>query len=388
MKYDIFISYRHKGGVDKARILTQHFCAIGYKVFFDHEECSEVVGGFDTKILGAIEVAPIFLIVLTSGCFDECHDESNWVRREIEHAIKCNKPIIPIVIAEDLFEFDSLPDSTPETIMSLKNFQFSHISFEVNFKSTITELVEKIKRVVAPSIATANKVAKGATIHFFSDISCRVFQFGKQIAITDAVNENNDSSIVKLPKGRHRLEYKSIENDSDSYTEILSVYDNDMEDFVEIKLQNIKEERLKKEGILRQQEDRKAAQEKAREKEVSDYEYDFFFTYSNKDALMVRLVKDHLETAGYTCWAQSFSSDANDVLTNSQCILYFHSEHSRHSQFIFEELAIAKKDGKCIKIIHLDDSPCSYKMQNIIGNTTGVKLHCREDMQHLCESLL
>ena len=102
------MSYRHKGGVDKARILTQHLCSLGYKVFFDHEECINVVGGFETTILGAIEVAPIFLFVLSSGCFEECHDESNWVRREIEHAIKCNKPIIPTTIRTLLLDFGML----------------------------------------------------------------------------------------------------------------------------------------------------------------------------------------------------------------------------------------------------------------------------------------
>ena len=158
MKYDIFISYRHEGGIDKAHILKQHLCTLGYDVFVDHEACSAVVNAFETTILAAIEVAPVFLLVLSQGCFDECGDKKNWVRREIEHAIRCHKPIIPVSIAEEQVDFDKLPPDTPDFIRELKtNFHFATVDFGSNFKGTVEEgLVKKIKTIVTPKIVTAD----------------------------------------------------------------------------------------------------------------------------------------------------------------------------------------------------------------------------------------
>lgn len=390
MKYDIFISYRHEGGVDKAHILKQHLCSLGYDVFFDHEACSSVVNAFETTILAAIEVAPVFLLVLSQGCFDECGDKKNWVRREIEHAIKCRKPIIPVVIADEQVEFDKLPPETPDFIRELKDkHHFATVDFGSNFKSTVEgSLVKKIKEIVTPRIVTADTSKKGSIIHFFSDIPCRVFKYGRQIALTDPLNEGADSSVARLLKGRHKLVYISIEHAADSFSEILRIEDNDMEDFVEIKLQGIKEERLKREELLRQQEERKAAEEKSRLRHSTKFKYDFFFIYSSKDALMVRLVKDHMEAAGYSCWAESFDSDITKPLKSSHYAIYFHSENSLKSRFVKAELAQANEAGKKIKLVHLDDSPLDYGTLSLIGNTKGVKLLCRKDMQNLFESLL
>lgn len=364
MRYDIFISYRHDGGIDKAHILKQHLCSLGYDVFFDHEACRSVVNGFETTILAAIEVAPVFIFVLSPGCFDECGNEENWVRKEIEHAIRCNKNIIPVSIADEQIDFDKLPPETPASIRHLTNYHFAKIDFGSNFKGTVDSLVDKVKTVVKPRIVTDDSSKKGSIIHFFSDIPCRVFKYGRQIALTDPLNEGADSSVARLLKGRHKLVYRSIEHAADSFSEILSIEDNDMEDFVEIRLQNIKEERLRK------------------------FKYTFFFIYSSKDADMVRLAKEHMEAAGYACWADSFNMDITKQLNESQYVLYFHSAHTNNSHFAKAELAQAKEADKKIKMVLLDETPLNYSILSLLGQAKGVKLLCREDMQNLLESLL
>lgn len=388
MKYDIFISYRHEGGIDKAHILKQHLCSLGYDVFFDHEACRSVVNGFETTILAAIEVAPVFIFVMSPGCFDECDNEKNWVRREIEHAIKYRKNIIPISIADEQVDFDKLPPGVPDSIISLKSYHFAKVDFGSNFKGTVDGLVDKIRTIVKPRIVMADNSKKGSIIHFFSDIPCRVFKYGRQIALTDPLNEGADSSVARLLKGRHKLVYKSIEHPADSCCEILTIEDNDMEDFVEIKLHDIKEERLKKEQALREEEERKAAEERSRTRRKSKFKYDFFFIYSSRDAHMVRLVKDHMEAAGYSCWAEALDMDINEQLNGSQYVLYFHSEHSNNSHFVKAELAQAKDAGKKIKLVHLDETPLNYDILSLVGHTLGVKLLRRKDMQNLFESLL
>ena len=298
-EYDIFISYRRENGEDKARILNQFLSAAGYRVFFDHE--AGMTGEFETEILAAVEIAPVFLMLLTPHCFDRCVNEGDWVSREIERAMKLDKHIIPIRPNYD-FDFTLMPAGLPEHVMRLKDMEFAEIDFHKNFKPTAESMIETmIKNVVQPSLVISNASNSGARIHLFSDISCRVLHYGTPI----------NGAIVRLLKGRHKLEYKSIEHEDDAYSEVYTVTDNDYEDFINITLQPIKDKRKQREEEQRVAEEKKAAEERERrvieKNQMSSipglqYEYDFFFCYSRQDAAIVRRVQYFLQKAGYSCW--------------------------------------------------------------------------------------
>ena len=69
-------------------------------------------------------------------------------------------------------------------MLRLSKLEFAEIDFHKNFKATASNMVEEqIKKVVQPSIAIADTGNKGAKIHFFSDISCRVLHFGTPIPL-------------------------------------------------------------------------------------------------------------------------------------------------------------------------------------------------------------
>ncbi len=368
--YDIFISYRRETGEDKARILNQYLSSIGYKVFFDHE--SGLTGEFETEILAAVEIAPVFLFLMTPNCFDRCMDEGDWVRREIEMAVKLNKEIIPIRPNYDS-NFDNLSDNLPESIRQLSKLQYAEIDFRKNFKATASSMVdEQIKKVVQPSIVTVNTGEKGAKIHFFSDISCRILSYGNQIAVTNAADKTT-GAIVRLLKGRHLLEYKSIEHETDAYSETLSISDNDFEDYVEIQLQPIKDKRKKKENALKAEESRKAAQERARmeqDRKVNSYKYDLFFCYSRQDATIVRQAYHFLTHSGYRCCLDSdsfFSGTSMDQILNaikqSQCVLYFHSVQSAQSDLLLNEVNYSNEMGKIVIPILLDESSIDFALR-------------------------
>lgn len=361
--YDIFISYRRESGEDKARILNQYLSSIGYKVFFDHE--SGLSGEFETEILAAVEIAPVFLILMTPHCFERCVNENDWVRREIERAEKFNKEIIPIRPNYDP-NCDNLSVNLPDSIRQLSKHQFAEIDFHKNFKATASAMVEEqIKKVVQPSIAIINTGDIGAKIHFFSDISCRILSYGSQIAVTDA-DDKTSGAIVRFLKGRHLLEYKSIEHEADAYKEILPISDNDYEDFIEIQLQPIKDKRKEKENALKEEENRKAAEEKnrkERERTKSSFKYDLFFCYSRKDATIVRQAYQFLTQAGYRCCLDSDSFTCGismdyilEGIEQSQCVLYFHSAQSEQSDLAQNEIYYANNKGKIVIPILLDES--------------------------------
>ncbi|MDM8524877.1 toll/interleukin-1 receptor domain-containing protein [Desulfococcaceae bacterium HSG8] len=84
--YDIFISYRREGGSDKARLFQQALSERGLKVFLDVDELR--AGYFDEKLLRVIENTPGFLLILSAGSLDRCKNPGDWLRREIEHAVR------------------------------------------------------------------------------------------------------------------------------------------------------------------------------------------------------------------------------------------------------------------------------------------------------------
>ena len=392
-QYDIFISYRRDNGEDKARILNQHLSSVGYRVFFDHE--AGMSGEFETEILAAVEIAPVFIMLLTPNCLDRCVEEGDWVRREIERATKFGKDIIP-VRPNYGFEFDTVPDRVPDFVMRLKSLEFAEIDFHKNFKATADSMVETmINKIVQPSMAISKTEDIGARIHFFSDISCRVMHFGNPIAVTDAT-DTNMGAVVRLLKGRHKLEYKSIEHEDDAYTEVLTISDNDSEDFVDILLQPIKDKRKQKEEELRIVEERKAAEEKQRRSANNyinndQYEYDLFFCYSRQDASMVRHVYNYLQNAGYRCWldmdalqnGEEFMHAIADTIDKSKCFLFFHSAHSDQSAFVKNEVSYALTRGIKLITIKLDNTEYSDFYLLHLGLRDYFSLTNREDIEKL-----
>ena len=146
MLYDIFISYRREGGADKARILKTELTSRGYRVFLDFDELTD--GIFNERIIKAIESAPIFMLLLSENALDRCSNENDWVRMEIEHAIKLERHIIPI---NPDMTFKEFPTTLPLPIFDkIKHHQMSEIMFGQLFKASIDKMIdERIKPIVS-----------------------------------------------------------------------------------------------------------------------------------------------------------------------------------------------------------------------------------------------
>eukprot|EP00004_Rigifila_ramosa_P009723 TRINITY_DN2138_c0_g1_i1.p1 TRINITY_DN2138_c0_g1~~TRINITY_DN2138_c0_g1_i1.p1 ORF type:complete len:153 (-),score=30.93 TRINITY_DN2138_c0_g1_i1:4-462(-) len=134
--YDIFFSYRRRGGSELTRLYQAELRST-YNVFIDVEELSS--GTFDDALLKSIERARHFVLFLTPGCLDRCLDnEEDWVRKEIKHAISKNKNIIPLIC-----EGFTWPQHLPEDIAQLTRYNGVFHSHE-NFSGS----VEKIRKML------------------------------------------------------------------------------------------------------------------------------------------------------------------------------------------------------------------------------------------------
>lgn len=115
MKYDVFISYRRDGGDTLSQLIYDRLTHRGYRVFLDIESLN--AGKFNEKLLEVIEECKDMIIVLPQNGLDRCHNEGDWLYRELEHGIKHGKNIVPVLMKG--FEW---PENIPEAIAEIKNY--------------------------------------------------------------------------------------------------------------------------------------------------------------------------------------------------------------------------------------------------------------------------
>lgn len=148
-KYDIFISYRRDDGRQYARLIERELKARGYRVFLDYEELNS--GLFEEKIVHAIAGCKIFMMVLTPLYLSRCKNEEDWVRKEIQLAIKGNKKFVPVTPDNVFTEIppDQLP-GLPEDIKDVVNkVQRTELSMGQMMKPTFDYLA---KNCLSPEV--------------------------------------------------------------------------------------------------------------------------------------------------------------------------------------------------------------------------------------------
>ncbi len=135
-KYDIFISYRREGGYQTADSIYQRLVNAGYSVFLDLEQLNS--GKFNEKLLKVIDGCQDFIMVLPPNALDRCINEDDWVRKEVEFAIKAGKNIIPVMLKGFEWPYE---DKLPESLKELPNFN----GISATDHNVFTENIERLK---------------------------------------------------------------------------------------------------------------------------------------------------------------------------------------------------------------------------------------------------
>lgn len=136
---DVFISYRREGGYAMARLLYECLRNTGLSVFLDLEELRS--GPFNEKLYQEIDKCKNFVLVLPPNSLERCEAENDWLRLEIEYAIKQKKNIIPVMMVG--FDF---PDNLPPSLQVLPFFNGVKSSREY-FDATIKKIVSMLRDV-------------------------------------------------------------------------------------------------------------------------------------------------------------------------------------------------------------------------------------------------
>ena len=126
----VFISYRRDGGADVARLIQSYLEGHGFRVFLDVDELG--TGHFDAQILKQIENCEHFLMICSPGALERCSNPDDWVRREIAHAIRCSRKIVPVTLAGFRWPSkESLPAEIA-TFVGFISFEYSHTHWRMS----------------------------------------------------------------------------------------------------------------------------------------------------------------------------------------------------------------------------------------------------------------
>lgn len=198
--FDVFISYRHSDGKDKAISLEANFEKAGCRTFRDDNELRR--GAFDKKIEKAVLDAPVFVMVLTSDYFQRCNQEGDWVRREIDLAIDNKKEIIPINYNGVL---KGVPDYLDEEFRKKVGcYNFLALHTDTSFKATLKEIIDKD---IKPNVSIVVNNNNRAKLSVKTDANCELIEDDQIIA---TLQEGTTKQIF-VEKGEHEFIARSTE---------------------------------------------------------------------------------------------------------------------------------------------------------------------------------
>ncbi len=99
-----------------ARLVRDDLKNHGFDAFMDFENLDS--GEYERRILSEIEARRHFIVVLEPGSLDRISRDGDWLRREIAHALACDRNIVPVTKG---FEFG--PDLVlPPDVARLPSF--------------------------------------------------------------------------------------------------------------------------------------------------------------------------------------------------------------------------------------------------------------------------
>ncbi len=197
MKYDVFVSYRRSDAFT-ANLVAEKLKNLGYSVFFDVETLRS--GNFNTQLYDVIKGCKDFVLVLPPNALDRCISEEDWIRKEVCHAMECNKNIIPVLLSG--FNW---PDPMPKGMEQLKFYQAITASdaeyFDMSIKKLSTYLRSKpsvrrkfVKMIYTIAISVLSLILLGLGLWQFTTYRICVDivdKFSHDISIVDILYTQN-----------------------------------------------------------------------------------------------------------------------------------------------------------------------------------------------------
>jgi hypothetical protein len=215
-KFEIFISYRRKGGYDTAKLLYDRLRMDGYSVFFDIDTLEK--GDFDDELEQRVNNCKDFLLVLNPGVFDRFFDpesdpKEDWVRQEIVCALENNKNIVPLML--DGFAY---PKNLPEDVKNItkknaidlnpKHFEGAYAGMKKKFLLSKPRWATRHKKLIIFSLLAA--VLLGITAYIYKQAELQTERIAAQYADSIKIAMQQADSMRKAELDSIKRYYNSI----------------------------------------------------------------------------------------------------------------------------------------------------------------------------------
>ena len=158
----VFISYRHTNS-PIAQAIRLGLMRHGFDVFLDFDSINS--GSFGHVILNQIAARAHFLILLTPSALEICVNPNDWLRKEIEEAMKLKRNIIPLFFEE--FEFKNYSQYLKGDLLpTLSEYNGMKIHWDM-FDQTIEKLCTRFlnipnELVIHPVPPSENEIVEEA----------------------------------------------------------------------------------------------------------------------------------------------------------------------------------------------------------------------------------
>ena len=143
-KYDVFISYRRKGGSEKAELLKTVFMQRGYRssrIFMDTHSLPS--GDYYKKLAEAINKSDNVVVLITKGCFENLSENDCWFF-EIKTALDHKKNIIPVFF--DGLKATDFPDSL-QALSVYNGLSYNHEYADAFYEKLLSFLIKKNEQI-------------------------------------------------------------------------------------------------------------------------------------------------------------------------------------------------------------------------------------------------
>ena len=144
----VFLSYR-RSHVAWALAVFQHLNRHGYDVFFDFEGLAS--GGFEQVIVQNIRARAHFLVLLTPTALEGCEAPGDWLRREVEAALHCQRNIVPLLLEGFSFEAPAVKERLNGQLALLARYNGLEVP-AAYFDAAMARLREKFLEVALEAV--------------------------------------------------------------------------------------------------------------------------------------------------------------------------------------------------------------------------------------------
>jgi len=210
----VFISYRHNASWPLARLVFERLTEKGYIVFLDTESLGS--GKLSEKIFKCIAESTHFLLILTPGTLERCSDPNDWVRNEIEYAIRLERNIVPIMAQG--FNFKDYMSLLTGKLAELPDYRGLELN-QAYFDAGVQKLVEQFLQHPVHSPA--------------SSLSAVSQQFGEHLkeSLRNLDNSASPDSLYHIWKEFWYPEdeaekYEWLYSEADTLEKLKEIYDN------------------------------------------------------------------------------------------------------------------------------------------------------------------